>query len=164
MGSGHSTNPEFKKPLNSILWHLVGLWGWSCEGTGVGLDGPYSATLICPFHVLEGCSEVFPEPSVLQAQQSQLSQPVTTEALLLSNHFYGRPLDPLQHVHGFTVLRMPELDAALQVRVSRERRRGAESPPLLPSAETILIFKEAFSDCGSLPRPRHRHRRAWRGL
>ena len=33
-----------------------------------------------------------------------------------SDHFHGPPLDPLQQVHVFPVLRAPELDAVLQVR------------------------------------------------
>ncbi|KAK4832353.1 hypothetical protein QYF61_021882 [Mycteria americana] len=32
-----------------------------------------------------------------------------------SDHFCGPPLDPLQQVHGFPVLRAPELDAILHV-------------------------------------------------
>ncbi|KAK4815290.1 hypothetical protein QYF61_026195 [Mycteria americana] len=50
-----------------------------------------------------------------QAEQPQLSQPVLTgEVLQPSDHFCGPPLDPLQQVHVFPVLRAPELDTALQ--------------------------------------------------
>ena len=65
--------------------------------------------------VLKGCNKVSPEPSLLQAEPPQLSQPfLIGEVFHPSDHFCGPPLDPLQQVHVFPVLRTPELDAALQ--------------------------------------------------
>ncbi|KAK4831464.1 LOW QUALITY PROTEIN: hypothetical protein QYF61_017712 [Mycteria americana] len=53
-----------------------------------------------------------------EAEQPQLSQPVLVgEVLQPSDYFRGPPLDPLQQVHVFPVLRAPELDAVLQVTV-----------------------------------------------
>ena len=84
-----------------------------------------------PFQVLEGCSKVPPEPSLVQADQPQLSQPVLVgEVFQPSDHCCGPPLDLLQQVHVFPVLRAPELDAGLPGRgVSPELGRGAESLP-----------------------------------
>ncbi|KAK4815839.1 hypothetical protein QYF61_008442 [Mycteria americana] len=65
--------------------------------------------------VLEGCNKVSLEPSLLQAEQPQLSQPVFIgEVFHPSDHFCGPPVDPLQQVHVLLVLRTPELDAVLQ--------------------------------------------------
>ncbi|KAK4832884.1 hypothetical protein QYF61_026434 [Mycteria americana] len=62
--------------------------------------------------ILKGCNEVSPEPSLLQAEQPQLSQPfLTGEVFHSSDHFCGPPLDLLQQDHGFPVLRAPEMDA-----------------------------------------------------
>ena len=56
------------------------------------------------------------EPSLLQAEQPQLSQAfLIGEVLRPSDHFCVRPLDLLQQVHVFPVLRTPELNAACQV-------------------------------------------------
>ncbi|XP_075282414.1 zinc transporter ZIP13 isoform X2 [Opisthocomus hoazin] len=69
-----------------------------------------------PLQVLEGCSKVTPEPSLLQAEQPQLPQPVLIgEVLQPSDHLRGPPLDPLQHIHVLPMLGAPELDAVLQV-------------------------------------------------
>jgi len=69
-----------------------------------------------PLRVLEGCNKVSPEPSLLQAEQPQLSQPfLIAEVFQASNHLCGPPLAPLQQVRVFPVLRAPELDAGLQV-------------------------------------------------
>ncbi|KAK4831893.1 LOW QUALITY PROTEIN: hypothetical protein QYF61_020040 [Mycteria americana] len=65
--------------------------------------------------ILEGCYKVSPQPSLLQAEQPQLSQPVLIgEVLHPSDHFHGPPLDSLQQLHVLLVLRTPELDAGLQ--------------------------------------------------
>ncbi|KAK4822001.1 hypothetical protein QYF61_006615, partial [Mycteria americana] len=49
------------------------------------------------------------------AEQPQLSQPFFIgEVFHPSDHFCGSPLDLLQQVHVFPVLRAPELDAVLQ--------------------------------------------------
>ncbi|KAK4815372.1 LOW QUALITY PROTEIN: hypothetical protein QYF61_001360, partial [Mycteria americana] len=48
------------------------------------------------------------------AEQPQLSQPFLIEVFQRSDDVHGPPLDPLQQVHVFPVLRAPELDAVLQ--------------------------------------------------
>ena len=61
-------------------------------------------------------NKLAPEPSLLQAEQPQLSQPVLTgEVFHSSDLFCDPPLDPLQQVHVFAVLRAPGVDAVLQV-------------------------------------------------
>jgi len=60
--------------------------------------------------------------TLLQAEQHQLFQPeLTAEVLQPSDHFCGLPLDLLQQVHVFPVLRAPELDAGLQVESHQSR-------------------------------------------
>ena len=77
-----------------------------------------------PFQVLKGCCMVSLEPSLLQDEQPQLSQPfVIGEVLHPSHRFCGPPLVPLQHIHVLLVLRPPELDAGLQV---GSRQSGVE--------------------------------------
>ncbi|KAK4830027.1 LOW QUALITY PROTEIN: hypothetical protein QYF61_008365 [Mycteria americana] len=77
-------------------------------------------TLIIKYVLLmsiqKGRNEVSLEPSLLQAEQAQLSQPfLTGEMFQPSDHFCDPPLDLLQQVHVFPVLRAPELDAVLQM-------------------------------------------------
>ncbi|KAK4823530.1 hypothetical protein QYF61_003039 [Mycteria americana] len=80
--------------------------------------------------ILEGCNKVSPEPSLLQAEQPQLSQPFFRgEVFHPSDHFCGPPLDPLQEVHVFPVLRAPELDAVLQVGSDQSRVEGQNHLP-----------------------------------
>ncbi|PKU46981.1 rna-directed dna polymerase from mobile element hypothetical protein [Limosa lapponica baueri] len=68
-----------------------------------------------PLQVLEGCYEVSLEPSPLQAEQPQLSQPVfIQEVLRHPDHLHGPPL-------VLPVLRTPKLDAALPVRSHKSR-------------------------------------------
>ncbi|KAK4826170.1 hypothetical protein QYF61_006032 [Mycteria americana] len=72
-----------------------------------------------PTKVLEGCYKVSPEPSLLQAEQPQLSQPVFTgEVLQPSDHLCGPLLDSLQQLHVLLTLGTPELNAVVQM-VSR---------------------------------------------
>ncbi|KAK4810205.1 hypothetical protein QYF61_011799 [Mycteria americana] len=80
--------------------------------------------------VLEGCYEVSPQPSLLQAEQPQPSQHVLVgEVLQPAGHFHGPPLDLLQQVHVFPVLRAPELDAVLQVGSHQSRVEGQNPLP-----------------------------------
>jgi len=52
-----------------------------------------------PLQVLEGSNKVSLEPSLLQAEQPQLSQPALTgEVFQPSDRFCVLPVDPLQHV------------------------------------------------------------------
>ena len=67
-----------------------------------------------PLQVLEGCSIVSLELSLLEAEQPQLSQPfLTGEVLQPSDHFGGPSPDLLQQVHVFRVLEARDLDAGL---------------------------------------------------
>jgi len=63
-----------------------------------------------------------PEPSLLQAEQSQLCQPFLVQEMLHSlSHVHGPLLDLLQYVcisHG---LESPALDPALQMCLSRAK-------------------------------------------
>jgi len=89
-----------------------------------------SSFLTGPLQVLEGCNKVSLQPSLLQAEQPQLPQPFfKAELLQTSNHFSGPPLDPLQQVHSFPVLRAPELDTELQVRSHQSRAEGQNPLP-----------------------------------
>ncbi|KAK4824151.1 hypothetical protein QYF61_011229 [Mycteria americana] len=73
--------------------------------------------------------EVVDAPS-LSAEQPQLSQPVLVgEVFQPSDHFHGPPLDLLQQVHVFCVLRAPELDAGLQVGSHQSRAEGQNHLP-----------------------------------
>ncbi|KAK4826362.1 hypothetical protein QYF61_007956, partial [Mycteria americana] len=51
------------------------------------------------------------------------------EVLQPSDHFHSLPLDPLQHVYVFPVLRAPELDAVLQVGSHQSRVEGQNHLP-----------------------------------
>ncbi|KAK4810558.1 hypothetical protein QYF61_004521 [Mycteria americana] len=65
--------------------------------------------------VLEGCYKVSPEPSLLQAEQPQISQPVFIgEVLQPSDHLRGPPLDSLQQVHVLLMSGVPEVNTVLQ--------------------------------------------------
>ncbi|KAK4818403.1 hypothetical protein QYF61_012324 [Mycteria americana] len=98
--------------------------------------------------ILKGHNKVSLEPSFLQAEQPQLSQPVLIgEVLQPSDHFCGPPLDLLQQVHVFPVLRAPELDTALQ-------------PPVPPSPSwqgcSQSLHPPACIDTGGFPQARCR--------
>jgi len=55
-----------------------------------------SSFCVGPLQVLEGCPKVSPEPSLLQDEQPQLSQPfLIGEVFHPPDHFFGPPLDPL---------------------------------------------------------------------
>ena len=80
--------------------------------------------------VLKGCNKVSPEPSLLPAEPPQLSQPfLIGEVFHPSDHFCGPPLDPLQQVRVFPVLRTPELDAGLQTGSHQSRVEGQNHLP-----------------------------------
>ncbi|KAK4828850.1 LOW QUALITY PROTEIN: hypothetical protein QYF61_000907 [Mycteria americana] len=81
-------------------------------------------------NILEGCYKVSPQPSLLQAEQPQLSQPVlVAEVLQPSDHFCGPPLGLLQQLHVLLVLRAAELDAVLQVGSHQSRVEGQNHLP-----------------------------------
>jgi len=81
-----------------------------------------------PLQVLEGCSKVSPQPSLLQAEQPQLSQPfLTAEVLQPSDNFCG-----LLWIHSNRTT-SPELDTGLQVG-SQSRAQG-QNPLPCPAAQ-----------------------------
>ncbi|KAK4814468.1 hypothetical protein QYF61_018986 [Mycteria americana] len=97
---------------------------------------------------LEGCYKVSLQPSLLQAQQPQLSQPVLVgEVLQPSDNFHGPPLHGLQQLHVLLVLRAPELDAVLQVRSHQSRVEGQN---LLPRPAGHASFNAAQDTVGLL--------------
>ena len=83
---------------------------------------------LVPIWVLEGCYNIPPEPSLLQAEKPQFSQPLLTgEVLQTSDQLHGPPLDSLQQFHVFLVLGAPGLDT-----VDSQKQRGKiTSPDLL---------------------------------
>ncbi|KAK4816745.1 hypothetical protein QYF61_022297, partial [Mycteria americana] len=92
-----------------------------------------------PHCLLNSCNKVSPEPSLLQAEQPQFSQPVLIgEVFQPSDHFCGPLLDPLQQAHVFPVLRAPELDAVLQLSEAQgNKRQGVfESPAPAKQGQT----------------------------
>lgn len=73
----------------------------------------FSLLFYSSFQVLGSKSKISSETPLLQAEQSQPSQPVFIGEVF--QHFYVPPLDLLQQqVHVFPSLRTPDLDAALQ--------------------------------------------------
>jgi len=87
---------------------------------------------------MKGFYKVTPEPSLLQAEQPQLSQPVLiAEVLQPSDHLRGPPLDPLQHIHVLPMLGAPELDAGLQVG-SHENGVKGQNPLPRPAGHASL--------------------------
>ncbi|KAK4831119.1 LOW QUALITY PROTEIN: hypothetical protein QYF61_015422 [Mycteria americana] len=109
-------------------------------------------------HLLEGCYKVSPQPSLLQAGQPQLSQPVLiAEVLQPSDHFRGPPLDPLQQVPVFPVLRAPELDAVLQDTVgllSCECTLLAHVQLFIHQYTHVLLCRAAVDPFITQPKPR----------
>jgi len=81
---------------------------------------------------------VSPQPSLLQAEQPQLSQtgPIG-EVFQPSDHLRGPPLDPLQQVHVLLVLGAPDLDAGLQV---GSHQGGVEWQNHLPCPAAKLLL------------------------
>ncbi|XP_074006257.1 COX assembly mitochondrial protein homolog isoform X1 [Numenius arquata] len=73
--------------------------------------------------ILEGCYEVSLEPSLLQAEEPQLSQSVFTgEVLHPSDHLRGPPPDLFRQVLVLPVFRTPELDTVLQHSLSAVKK------------------------------------------
>ena len=84
--------------------------------------------LIRSLQVLQGHSEVSPEPSLLQAKQARFPQAFfLAEVLQPSDHLCGPPLDPLYQLHVLLVLATPGLDPVLRVGPHRSQVEG-DSP------------------------------------
>ena len=100
-----------------------------------------------PWKVLEVCSKVTLEPSLLQAEQPQLPQPVLVGAVLQpSNHLRGVALDLLQHIHVLLMLGAPE-DAGLQV---GSHESGVKEQNPLPRPAGHASFDAAQDTVGFL--------------
>lgn len=68
--------------------------------------------------MLEGCHEVSTKPSLLQAEQAQISQPdFTGEVPQYSYQLHDPPLDLIQQVHAPLILGTPQQYAVFQVGV-----------------------------------------------
>jgi len=94
--------------------------------------------LISPLQVLEGCNKVSTEPSLLQAEQPQLSQPFPLgEVLQPSHHFCGPPLDLPQQV--LSCAGGSRAGCRTPVGVSQEWSREAGSPCLDLLAMLLLV-------------------------
>jgi len=72
--------------------------------------------LYFPHQVFTSIDEIPPKPSLLLAEQSQLSQCLLMGEMLQSlNYLSGSLLDSFWYAHVFFLLGTPELDTALQV-------------------------------------------------
>uniref|UniRef100_A0A8B9GCQ8 DNA helicase n=1 Tax=Amazona collaria TaxID=241587 RepID=A0A8B9GCQ8_9PSIT len=83
-----------------------------------------------PLQILEGCHEVSTQPSLLQAEQPQLSHPIFIREVLQSpDHPRGPPLHLFQQFHVLFTLRTPEQHTILQVRSHESRVKGQDHFP-----------------------------------
>jgi len=99
---------------NPPVFHFVPTT--SCPVTGHHWKAPGSVVLAPSLQVFIYIDKIPPEPSLLQAEESQLSHLLLIGDILQSlNHLYGPSLDSLQYVHVSLVLGSPELDTVLQV-------------------------------------------------
>ncbi|KAK4821719.1 LOW QUALITY PROTEIN: hypothetical protein QYF61_000262 [Mycteria americana] len=96
-----------QSPIQPVLEHFQG-WGIH-NFSGQPVPASHHP------HILEGCYKVSLQPSLLEAEQPQLSQAVFIgEVLQPSDHLHGPPLDSFQQVHVLLTLGPPELNAVLQ--------------------------------------------------
>jgi len=104
--------------------------------------------LISPLQILRGHHKVSLEPSLLRAEQPQLSELfLIGEVFQPSDHFCGPPLDLLQQIHVFPVLRAPELDTGLQVESDQSCVEGQNR---LPRPDDHAAFDAAQDTVGFL--------------
>jgi len=88
------------------------------------------------------------KPSLFQAEQPQLTQPILVEEVFHPlDNFYGPPLNALQQVHVSPVLRTLHLDAVLQV---RPHQCSAEEQDHLPCPGGHAAFDVAQDAIGFL--------------
>ncbi|KAK4816932.1 hypothetical protein QYF61_025428 [Mycteria americana] len=78
----------------------------------------------CPSRESTAPPSLVSSANLLMVHSSPASRSLTREVLQPPDHFCGPPLDPLQQVHVFPVLRAPELDAVLQVGSHQSRAEG----------------------------------------
>ena len=91
-----------------------------------------------PLSVPNVHSKVSLGPALLQAEQTQLKlfQPfLTGEVLLPLDYLCSTPLDPLQQLHVFPVLRAPELNTGLQVGSHKAEQMGR-----IPSLDLLALL------------------------
>ncbi|KAK4810174.1 hypothetical protein QYF61_010486 [Mycteria americana] len=131
---GYGTMGRERVDLINAMWLSEGSSPLSSKGGG---SKGCRSSWLPPAVVLEVCYKVFLEPSLLQAEQPQLSQPVFIGKVLQpSDHLHGPPLDLLQQVHVLLMLGAPELNAALQVVV--ESNKVSPQPPFLQAKQPQL--------------------------
>ncbi|KAK4825708.1 hypothetical protein QYF61_002067 [Mycteria americana] len=119
-----------------------------CSITTCPCKKSLSSFLVGLLQVLEGCYKVSPEPSLLQAEQPQLSHPVFTgEVLQPSDHLRGPPLDSLQQLHVLLMLGAPELNAVVQL---GSHESGVEGQNHLPRPAGHTSFDAAQDTVGFL--------------
>ncbi|KAK4822675.1 hypothetical protein QYF61_019042 [Mycteria americana] len=115
-------------PSNSTLFQFKAIT--PCPIATCPCKKSLSSFLVGPLQAVEGCYKVSPEPSLLQAKQPQLSQPVFIGVVLQpSDHLCGPPLDSLQQVHVLLMLGTPEPNAVLQVGSHESRVEGENHLP-----------------------------------
>ncbi|KAK4819180.1 hypothetical protein QYF61_025995 [Mycteria americana] len=118
---GASTTPLGNQCLSTLIFKTI----TPCPIATGPTKKSVPIFLTSPLEVLKSCNKVSLEPSLLQAEQPQLSQPfLTAEVFQPSDHLHVPPLDPLQQVDACLVLRTPDLDAVLQGGLSRAEQRG----------------------------------------
>ena len=92
------------------------------------------------------CYQIILEPSLLQAEQPQLSQPVLIgEVFYFVDHLCGPSLVVLQWVQVSPALRTPYPDAVLQVRHHQHRAEGKDHLPhpvgrTSDAAQDMVVF------------------------
>ena len=98
--------------------------------------------------MLKGLYQLTSESSLLQAEQPPLLKSVLAgEVFHPLDHFSGPPLDVLQEICIFLVLRTPHLDTVLQVRLHQHR---AERQDQLSSPAGCVSFDAAQDTVGFL--------------
>ncbi|KAK4831823.1 hypothetical protein QYF61_019346 [Mycteria americana] len=109
---------------------------------------PREAVQAPALKVLEGCYKVSPQPSLLQAEQPQLSQPVFIgEVHQPSDHLRGPPLGLLKQVHVLLMLGTTELNTVLQ---AGSHKSGVEVENHLPPPAGHTSFDAAQDTIGFL--------------
>lgn len=107
-----------------------------------------------PSHqVVADCNEVPLKPSLLQAPQAPLAQPLLIHYVLQPRPSRWPLLDPFQYVHVCLVLRSPELDPGLKVCLTNAEQRertislNLQATSFLMQPRTLLVFLAARAHC-----------------
>ena len=103
--------------------------------------------------VQKGCKEISPEPSLLQAEKTQFSQPVFIgEVLQPPDHFCGPALDLLHQLHILLImLGIGELNTVLQLGPHNNKAGGHNHLPQLVGrvSSDVALYKISFQCCKS---------------